>query len=218
MHVYADHRVPVQHRAVVVLHVRDGVVSRAQAYGRAGARPNRNAPDRGRRVPGDPGQDDVAQRERRVPRVRGQGARVRRMFPGPGRWRFRSVHRVRVRRHHTADKRVPLVPYPSGRPRPHRHHVLRAHVRAKPMHVFNGNPLCGALFQAVPAVLSDQRGRVRAQVDDGLRKPVPVRAAAVGQRTRRRRPSPQDDVRDASHSQQRRAAPDEASVRPGRSR
>jgi len=69
VHVYADHRVPVQHRAVVVLHVRDGVMSRARVDGRAGARQNRNAPDRRRRVPGDPGQDDVAQRERRVPRV-----------------------------------------------------------------------------------------------------------------------------------------------------
>jgi len=62
--------VPVQHRSVAVLHMRDGVVSQAQDDGRAGARQNRDTPDRGRRVPGDPGEDHIAHRERRVPRVR----------------------------------------------------------------------------------------------------------------------------------------------------
>jgi len=68
--------VPVQHRAVAVLHLRDGGVPRAQVDGRAGARQNRDTPDRGRRVPGDPREDHIAQRERRVPRVRGQDTRV----------------------------------------------------------------------------------------------------------------------------------------------
>jgi len=139
------------------------------------------------------------------------------VFPGSGRpprRRFRRVRSVRVRRHRTADKRVPAVPDPPGRPRPHRHRVLRNHVLAKPVHVFDGNPLRGALFQAVQAVLPDQRGRVRAQVCYGHRQPVPARVAAVG----RLRPRPVRDVRDASHGRRRRGAPDEAPVRPGRGR
>jgi len=210
--------VPVQHRAVAVLHLRDGVVSRARVDGRAGARQNRDTRDCGRRMPGDPGEDHIAHRERRVPRVRAQDTRVRGVFPGPGRprrHRFRSVHSVRVRRHRSADKRVPPVPDPPGRTRPHRHRVFRDNVLAKPVHVFDGNPLCGALFQPVPAVLQDQRGRVRVQVCDGHRQPVPARVAAFGRRTPTR---PVHDGRDATHGRRRRSAPDEAPVRPGRGR
>jgi len=141
------------------------------------------------------------------------------MFQGPGRPQrhFRRVHSVRVCLDHTADKLVPPVPDPPGRVRPYRHRVLRNHVRAKPVHVFDGNPLRGALFQAVPSVLRDQRGRVRAQVCDGHRQSVPARVVAVDRRTQPR-PQPVYAVRDASHGRRRRVAPDEAPVRPGHSR
>lgn len=165
--VDADRRVPVQHRVVAVRHVRDGGVS--QTSSGSGAGQHRTAPDLGHRVPRVSGEDHVAQRERRVPQVREQDARLQDVFPGRGRQRFRRVRSVSVRLHHIADERVPRVLDPQGRWRQHRHRVLRAHVRPEPFHVFFGNPLRGAMFRAVPTVLPDQRGRVRAQVGDGRR-------------------------------------------------
>jgi len=159
--------VPVQHRVVAVRHVYDGGVSKTSSG--FGAGQHRTAPDLSHRVPRISGEDYVALRERRVPQIREQDARLQDVFPGRGRQSFRHVRSVSVRIYHIADERVPRVLDPQGRWRQYRHRVLHTNVCPEPVHVFFGNPLRSSLFRAVSTVLSDQRGRVRAQVGDGRR-------------------------------------------------